>query len=313
MVACPLRSTFILLALAVFFTTGCASGPYQAGRGWKNASEVASAESVSPSIEIAQGRPHRFIDGVGWVCGVPSQILLWDHRANNHDVSPETIDAVASYLNENELDDVYVRVNQYAPGEEWRRLTENKNVGAGWRYTLGTLSLVHYTILPGRILGGDRYNPYTNSLYVYSDLPSLAIEKAAYAKDIHHRSYPGTYAAVNELPVVSLWHETIATNEALAYVEHCGTRDELAEARRILHPNYGSEVGGALDSGPLPVLQVGGAIVGHITGRLGNRTADEAVPGEVDLQQTSGTSELGAFEIATKAEEVPTIEATYLR
>jgi hypothetical protein len=292
------RASCLLLTCLAF--VGCASGPYQAGSGWKSNS-VACCDGGSACPTIAQGRPHKFVDGVGWVVGIPSKVLLWDRRANNHAVSEETVSAVAGYLEQNELQDVCVRVNQYAPGEEWRRLTENKNVGAGWRYTLGTLSLVHYTILPGRIIGGDRYNPYTNSLYVYSDIPSLAIQRAAYAKDVHSRDYPGTYAAANELPVVGLWHETINTNDALAYVNEGGEQSERLEAKRILHPSYGMRVGGAVDDvlGIGPVFQLGGAVVGHVTGRW-NSNESSMPAGEIESQP-----QIGEFDVALQREEVP--------
>src|SRR5579863_10459651 len=199
---------FLICGLEAIFIGGCASGPYQFGRGWQNA-QFATSSSQDPAsqLEIAEGRPNKFADGIGWVLGIPGKLLLWDRRVDNHCVTPATTEAVARYLQQNQLNDACLRINQYAPGEEWMRLTTNREVGAGWRYTLGTLSLVGYTLLPGRLLGGDHYNPYTNSVYIYSDVPALALESAAYAKDVHAREYPGTYAAVNQLPVASLWHE----------------------------------------------------------------------------------------------------------
>jgi hypothetical protein len=168
------------------------------------------------------------------------------------------------------MPDVCVRVNEYAPGEEWKRLCDNKQVGAGWRYTLGTLSLVGYTLIPGRLVGGDHYNPYTNSVYVYSDVPSLAIQAAAYAKDVHQRDLPGTYAFVNELPVVSLWHDTVNTREALDYFVAFGDVEQQAEAQRILYPHYAMRVGGAVGGivGAEPLFVAGGAVVGHVSGRV---------------------------------------------
>jgi len=75
---------------------------------------------------------------------------------------------LTEYLEDNDLDSVLVRVNQYDPLGEWQRLVANKRLGAGWRYTVGTFELVKYTVLPGRLLGGDWYNPYTNTVNIYS-------------------------------------------------------------------------------------------------------------------------------------------------
>lgn len=255
---------FIMVA-----TTVSAAEPYLFRAGWCAEGETRCTPSAAESsVEVQTGRPNKLVDGAGWVLGIPGKILLWDRRVNNHKIAPETSAAVATYLERNQLQDVCVRVNQYDPGDEWRRLTENHEVGAGWRYTIGTLSVVGYTIFPGRLFGGDRYNPYTNSVYVYSDIPSLAMQPAAYAKDLHSREYPGTYAAVNELPVITLWHETIATQDALAYLESTGNRQEYIEGLEVLHPYYGSRVGGSIDSviGIGPLAQIAGAVVGHATG-----------------------------------------------
>ena len=92
-----------------------------------------------------------------------------------------------------------MRVNQYDPGGEWKRLANNDTVAPGWRYTVGALHTLGYILFPGRVFGEDSYNPYTNTVNLYSDIPSLALEQAAYAKDIRHRSYPGTYAVAQEL------------------------------------------------------------------------------------------------------------------
>jgi hypothetical protein len=172
-----------------------------------------------------------------------------------------------------------VRVNEYAPCAEWRRLCANEHIGSGWRYTMGTLSLVGYTLIPGRLMGGDRYNPYTNSVYVYSDVPSLAIKAAAFAKDIHQRDYPGTYAVVNQLPLVSIWHETVATRDALGYVRTVGNVAQQAEAQKILYPSYCMTVGGAIPGLGVfgPAVTVGSAVVGHVTGRLQTQTPQPEV------------------------------------
>ena len=40
--------------------------------------------------QIERGQPHKVVDGVGWVFGIPSKLILWDRRAENHHVSAET-------------------------------------------------------------------------------------------------------------------------------------------------------------------------------------------------------------------------------
>lgn len=246
-------------------------------------------ERGGPMLDVEYGRRRPVIDGIGTVLGVPRKLLLWDRRADNHRVSDETVDNVANYLGERNLADVKVRVNQYAPIGEWRRLVANKQVGAGWRYTLGTLKHLEYTLLPGRIWGGDEYNPYTNSLYLYSDAAPLALAEAAYAKDIHERHHPGTYAAAQELPIIGLWHESLATDETMSYVTERSTAKDIAETRRLLYARYGMKAGGDIGGvGPSNGLSIGsfaeviGAVSGHAIAGIENHR---------ELQQREQTSE----------------------
>lgn len=254
---------------ALLFTAGCAT---HSGLSFSEARYPSQANcgdgSCTSSVQIVQGQPNKVVDGAGWVLGIPRKIILWDRRVDSHKVREETVNDVAQFADAYQLQDVCVRVNQYAPVDEWKRLTQNDRVSPGWRYTMGTLSLIGYTLVPGRLFGGDDYNPYTNSVYVYSDIPALGMEAAAYAKDVQNRQYPGTYAASNSLPLVSIWHETINTQDTLAYLEANGNELQQQEGVRILYPNYGASFGGALDSsiGVGPILEIGGAIIGHATG-----------------------------------------------
>lgn len=266
----------ILCAVAVL-ATGCKhrsivpSGEnYRFGTGW-HAGELAADDVLGapadPIIEEGQRRP--IIDAAGWVVGIPAKILLWDRRAKNHQVTDRTRDAVADYVERNGMNDICIRVNQYAPWDEWRRLHENVEVGPGWRYTVGACSVLGYTLFPGRIFGHDKYNPYTNSLYVYSDIPALGIQAAAYAKDLRTRSHPGTYAFVNELPVASMWHQTLATQDAIDYVAATGDRQAREESLVILYPHYGLMAGGTVEGVLLgsPLIPLGGLVLGHLSGR----------------------------------------------
>jgi hypothetical protein len=255
---------FVLL-----FTAGCATrGGLSLSESMYPSEANCGDGSYTSSVQIVQGQPNKVVDGAGWVLGIPHKIILWDRRVDNHKVREETVSEVAQFADAYQLKDVCVRVNQYAPVDEWKRLTQNDRVSPGWRYTMGTLSLIGYTLLPGRLFGRDDYNPYTNSVYVYSDIPALGMEAAAYAKDVQSRQYPGTYAAANSLPLVSIWHETINTQDTLAYLESNGNDRQQQEGVRVLYPNYGASVGGALDSsiGVGPILEISGAIIGHASG-----------------------------------------------
>lgn len=229
--------------------------------------DLAPDTSLLGHVDIEVGRRAPVIDGIGWAFGIPRKLLLWDRRADNHAVSHGTVNEIANYIDSRGLNDVKVRVNQYDPGGEWKRLVQNKRVGAGWRYTIGALSTLKYTFLPGRLFGRDHYNPYTDTLSVFSDAPTLALAEAAYAKDVHQREFPGTYATLQQLPLVAMWHETLATGEVMQYVSVNGSVDDQEKVRRLMYARYGMELGGVL-SEVLPdgssLYPVVGAASGHV-------------------------------------------------
>ena len=221
--------------------------------------------------QIERGRPVPIVDGIGWIVGIPSKVMLLSTRVDNHFVSHGTEQSLQDYLNANGLDRVKVRLNQYAPLDEWRRLRGNKSVAPGWRYTLGTLATLGYSVLPGRIIGGDHYNPFTNTINLYSDHPAIALHEAGHAKDFSQRTYKGTWAAAYLLPGVALRHEEIATSDALSYLASEGRTDEQQAAYRILYPAFSSHVAGQINNlvpSPDSLIVTAACVVpGHLIGR----------------------------------------------
>ena len=260
--------------------------------------------------QFQRGEPRPIIDGIGWVVGIPGKILLWDRRVDNHRISPETEYMLSEYLARNGMKDVRVRLNQYRPMEDWRRLAKNDAVGAPWRFTFGALSVLGETILPGRIFGGDHYNAYTDTIHIYSDIPSIAIHEGGHAKDFARRKWKGTYAAAYTLPVVPLYHESLASSDAIAYLEAFGTPAQQAEAARILYPSYGTYVGSAAGTfapaigGP---LYYGSLLAGHAAGRYQARqllsqsnssVRYELTSAPIDYSRTSTDQSRDPFQVA---------------
>ncbi len=239
------RLLCLLAMSALWGFSGCATTPYRFGAAqWYRTSPELEATTASQPIE--RGQPNKVLDTFGWIWGIPNKIILWDRRIDDHHIGAQTEAAVVDYLAKNELSSVKVRLNQYHPGDDWRRLAANDSVGAGWRYTLGALSVLGETILPGRLFGGDHFNPFTNTIHIYSDVPAVAVHEAGHSKDFAQREWKGTYAAVYLLPGVPLYHEAKATNDALGYLLTESDEQTQKDAYEILYPAYGTYVGGAL-------------------------------------------------------------------
>ena len=258
----------MLLVLWLVSGSGCRA---LAPRAIDNSKQNIATELIQAnSIPIERGQRRALLDGVGWVVGIPSKILLWDRRIENHNIGPQTEETIAEYMQRNDLGHVKVRLNQYRPWDDMKRLTKNRTMAWPWRYSIGTLSVLGETVFPGRIFGGDHFNPYTQTVHLYSDVPAIAIHEGGHAKDFSRRSYPGTYAALYGLPVVPLYHESIATRDAIAYAQRTEDPELQRETYRILYPAYGTYVGGALGS-VLPLASLpayyGSVILGHAAGR----------------------------------------------
>lgn len=241
------------------------------------------------SSQIEYGRPSKLVDGLGWFLGIPEKILLWDRRAKNHNVSQRTASVVHQYVQSEGLRDVKVRINQYAPAGEWRRLARNREVSPLWRYSIGALSTVGYTLLPGRLFGSDNYNPFTNTLSIYSDIPTVAVHEAAYAKDNADRTYRGTYGFAQYVPGINIWHETRATAMSHTWLRGTQSSALVHESNRILPPLYGMRVGGSVGQffpAGETALTVAGAVTGHAVGYRLNRRHNAGVAAE--SRSTSG-------------------------
>jgi len=286
----------ICVCTLFFSVAGCATTPYVYEASYITHPEMELAEEES---QIVRGKRRPVIDGIGWVVGIPGKILLWDRRVDNHRVSPETEAAMAEYLDKNGLEQVKVRINEYDPWGEWKRLRKNKAVGWGWRYTAGTLTALTYTLLPGRIIGGDNYNPFTNTISLYSDLPAIALHEGGHSKDFATRKYKGTYAVVTALPGVALWPEAIATSDALGYLEAEQNATGEADAYQVLYPAYATYVAGAatpfLPYGDL-AIKAGAVIPGHIVGRWKAREVRQKQ--QLTRDNTAGIQQVGYTEPA---------------
>ena len=247
-------------------SSGCASATYRYGRFHPGEPDGVALQPVV----VERGRPQKTLDRFAWFVGLPERVMTLNSKTSNHHVSSETIEKLRIYLEQNDLTDVYVAVNDYDPKGQWRRLRENDRIAPFWRYSVGTISWLSYSMFPYRVFGGDEYNPFTNSLNLTSDVPALVLAEAAYAKDVHTRRHPGAYATFCDLPLLSMWRQARATSDVLGYARVQQDWDAEKQAYHVLYPHIGSTTfGPGAHFFPVagPFLAAGGALVGHATGR----------------------------------------------
>lgn len=256
----------LLCGMALLFGSGCATTDYRFGRFHPEKPDGVDVQAVV----VKQGTPHKTLDRFARIVSIPNQLFTLNKKTYNHDVSPETIEKLKTYLERNDITDVLVAVNDYDPKGQWQRLRENDRISPLWRYTAGTLNWLGYVIIPNRVFGGDEYNPFTNTMTLTSDVPSLVLAEAAYAKDIRSQKNPGNYAAINDLPVLSMIRHSKATSDVLGYARFDRDWEAEKEAYDVLYPQIGSTTfGPASHFVPVagPFIEIGGAVVGQAAGR----------------------------------------------
>ena len=237
---------------------GCATTPY-VGRGHHP--------------QIVRGHPIPPVDLLGNVFALPVKLVLWDWHVDNHSISAKTEAVLVKFLDDHrsETGQTEFRLNVWAPHEDIRRLVANHQVAWPYRATFGVLSVLVELVLPSRLfgglIGGDAYNPYTNTVYLYSDHPAIALHEAGHAVDFSNQRRKGTYALARVLPFVDLAQEHEATTIAIDYFMETGDHANEFRAYKILYPAYGTYVGGYLP-GPYGIGSAVAVLLGHVMGRL---------------------------------------------
>jgi len=207
------------------------------------------------------------LDAFGDLISKPYQLLFWHRAYGNHQISGETEAAVRDFLNYYGVQDVKVRLNQWAPHKEMARLIRNRNIA--WPYKIIFFPSTLIVSILGRPLSGflisDYYDPGSNTINIYSDSIPIALHEAGHALDFHHQKYKGTYGLVRMVPGVNLFQESIATDEAVTYLKQTEKYDALMQAYRVLYPAYATYVVSYI-SASIPAL-IGAITIGHIIGR----------------------------------------------
>jgi hypothetical protein len=262
-----------LLFVAVLF--GCASAPeiYHPTEA-RFADDQISLPDGSPQIE--RGRSVPILDGLNhYLLSLPSKLLLLNWRLQDHELPERNRSILERYLALNRLHSVKVRHNQWAPLDEWRRMWSNGQVGVGYRATLGMIAWLRYTLFPDRVFGGlplpfvgggDHFNPFSNSVNVFSSDLGILLHEGGHAKDyVRHRAKGTTFVLLRLLPGIDLFQEAVASQDAIQFLYCIGEEHEEVRAYATLIPAYSTYVAGYFSGGLVVTLPIVGT--GHLVGR----------------------------------------------
>ena len=227
--------------------------------------EINIKNNLEPQIE--RGQPNCLIDSVGSIASIPQKVILLNPNIDSHIVNSKTEQYLKDFIRDNPetMSGVKVRINQCTPIQELDRLVKNKHVSLIWRIFPG-IPVTVWSSLTGRILGGDNYNPYTNTISIYSNDPAVALHEACHAKDFMSRVTgfeTDAYAVGRIFSPVALYQEFTASDETIAYLKKKSDSKAEMNSYSTLYPAFGT-YGGAYTG--LSYGNIIGACVGHGVG-----------------------------------------------
>lgn len=233
-------------------------------------------EMADGSPQLERGRPVAVLDGFNhYVLSLPTKLLLLNWRIQDHALSERNERILERYLELNQLHSVKIRHNQWAPIDEWHRMWSNDQVGLGYRATLGMVTWLRYLLFPDRVFGGlplpfvgggDHFNPFSNTINVFSSDLGVLLHEGGHAKDyVRHRAKGTTFVLLRLLPGIDLFQEAVASQDAIQFLYCIAEDEEELRAYATLIPAYSTYVAGYFSGGLMVTLPIVGA--GHLIGR----------------------------------------------
>ena len=255
--------------------SGCARDTYRYG----NSRKESLNRLPNTSNVIVIGGDHPNIDAMERTVQYPGKVFeKWfpskdPEKQVARDVRQmKVVQSASDYLDDNGLMGVNIDIREYNPKVQWSRLKSNTRIAPFWKYTGGTLSLLGYSLLPGRAIGFDHYNSFTNTLSINSLSPPSAVFQAGYVKKIYDQRYPGTYIAMNWLPIVPLFRDASVSSDVLSYAR--ARQDWKLE--KDLYPQVYGRLGGEFVSSVASVIPGGTIVLPYYTKPLITRAGSVA-------------------------------------
>lgn len=218
---------------------------------WELAENQVDSGRKKEEIVVEKGFSDPVVDGIRNVLSIPWKLMYFSDDINSGDVSPEVIEMTKNYLHENGLHDVNVSVNQYKPQAAWQRVFSNPRTSLITKMTLGVINAASETVLCNKFtgLGGDYYDPMTNTINLLSNNSAIALRECGRAKFFNEKSNVGSYlitpflldlTALKSFPICNASYQTLtelaSTARGLSSISAYGPK-LTTDAVRILIPS----------------------------------------------------------------------------
>lgn len=168
------------------------------------------------SIEILYGSDNALCNKARKMCVFIERFMLSDLEYASGGVSADTVAKAAQYLSDHNLNDVAVEVNSYAPAWYANRVFSNPKTSLCSKILLGPLTILLNTLGLNKVVLGDRYDVMSNSVYLSSNDPDIAVFYSGVAEYFNESKTPVLDSVL--CPVKLLSRAPFATSSLLSTI-----------------------------------------------------------------------------------------------
>jgi len=158
--------------------------------------------------------------------------------------------AVKAYLETSDLESAVVRMGHSRVGEDLKRLFFDKNVRKSRSFIGRLLFGLPRTLLGSlatKLLRLDDYNPFTNTVHIYSNVQALARKQLARAKFFQDKKMPTLHALAGYVPHLNI-HQDYKVGRI---AREAAPENERSQTGRYLVPDYALGLGALASAGLL--------------------------------------------------------------
>ncbi len=197
-------------------------------------------------ILVTRGKKNKIVDTLRGFFTWSQKLLYWNRTVGSGELHEDAEIATKLALVDGDSASTHISINEYNPKIIWQRTFQNDKTSILTKLTFGTIYALVYTVIPGRLLYGfgDQYNPFADTVILYSDNLDLALHEAGHAVDFSEKQKkhlgPGLYTLARVFFPIMLYQEAVATGKAFKFTAEHGASEDLKSSYALLFPAFGT-------------------------------------------------------------------------
>lgn len=222
-------------------------------------SEIEKRIKNDPQLEeklhqvlVTRGKENKIVDAARSFFSLPAKLLMWNRSVGSGELHEDAEMATKLALVDGDAAGTHISINEYNPNIIWQRTFMNDKTSLLTKLTFGAMTALIYTVVPGRLLYGlgDHYNPFADTVVLYSDNMDVALHEAGHAIDFSEKQKnhigPGLYTLGRYFFPIQLYQEAVATGKAFEFTAEHGASEDLKSSYALLFPAFGTYLAGSI-------------------------------------------------------------------